>query len=366
MFGALRFYDREEIKDIIAYLSVVNNNSDNIHLRRIVGKPKRKIGDTSFNSAAQLAEELGTNILDVMLNADAYNAIPKSAQAPMQIFASQLKSFSKMSREMLPSELTKKVIKDSGYEEMLLALGEAEKERLENLDELITAVKQYEEEADEPNLTGFLEQVALVSDIDKYDENADAVTLMTIHSAKGLEFPVVFLPGMEEGVFPSQQSMFITSEVEEERRLAYVAITRAKKKLIVIHARERMMHGMTQRNQLSRFIKEIDEKYLDVQRELQNYTKSYGMYGRPQNASSQASKSSFSFMDAFSMGAKKTEKKPIVPYNIGDRVNHASFGDGTIIGVTPMSADFMYEIMFDSAGTKKLMATYTQRLMKKI
>lgn len=364
MFGALRFYDREEIKDIIAYLSVINNNSDNIHLRRIVGKPKRKIGDTSFNAAAQIAEELGVSIIDVMLNAEAYNAIPKSAQAPMLAFASQIKAFSRQSEEMLPSELTKKVIKETGYEAMLIALGEVEKERLENLDELITAVKQYEDEADEPSLTGFLEQVALVSDIDKYDENADAVTLMTVHSAKGLEFPVVFLPGMEDGVFPSQQSMFITSEVEEERRLAYVAITRAKKKLIVIHSRERMMHGMTQRNPISRFIKEIDESYLDIQREMQNYTRSYGMYGKPQDKSQQ--KSSFSFMDAFSMGAKKPERKPIVPYNIGDRVNHASFGDGTIIGVTPMSADFMYEIMFDNTGTKKLMATYTQRLMKKI
>jgi DNA helicase-2/ATP-dependent DNA helicase PcrA len=125
-----------------------------------------------------------------------------------------------------------------------------------------------------------------------------------------------------------------------------------------------MMHGMTQRNPISRFIKEIDESYLDIQREMQNYTRSYGMYGKSQDKSQQ--KSSFSFMDAFSMGAKKPERKPIVPYNIGDRVNHASFGDGTIIGVTPMSADFMYEIMFDNAGTKKLMATYTQRLMKKI
>ncbi len=355
MFGALRFYDREEIKDIIAYLSVINNNSDNIHLRRIVGKPKRKIGDTSFNAASAIAEELGVSIIDVMLRADTYNAIPKSAANSMVSFAMMIKSFSQDAKDILPSEITKRIIKESGYENMLIMQGETEKERLENLDALITAVKEYEDENEEATLTGFLEQVALVSDIDKYDENADAVTLMTVHSAKGLEFPVVFLPGMEDGVFPSQQSMFIQSEVEEERRLAYVAITRAKKILIAIHARERMMHGMTQRNPLSRFIKEIDEQYLDIQREMQDYA-------RPATRTFDAPKSTYSFSDAF----KKPEKKPIVPYNIGDRVNHASFGDGTVIGVTKMSADYMYEIMFDTVGTKKLMATYTQRLMKKI
>ncbi|MBQ8163207.1 MAG: UvrD-helicase domain-containing protein [Clostridia bacterium] len=355
MFGALRFYDREEIKDIIAYLSVINNNSDNIHLRRIIGKPKRKIGDTSFNAAAAIAEETGVSIIDVMLRADTYNAIPKSAANSMVSFAMMIKSFSQDAKDILPSELTKKVIKETGYENMLILQGETEKERLENLDALITAVKEYEDENEEASLTGFLEQVALVSDIDKYDENADAVTLMTVHSAKGLEFPVVFLPGMEDGVFPSQQSMFIQSEIEEERRLAYVAITRAKKILIVIHARERMMHGMTQRNPLSRFIKEIDEEYLDIQREMQEYA-------RPAARSFEAPKSTYSFTDAF----KKPERKPIEPYNIGDRVNHASFGDGTVIGVTKMSSDYMYEIMFDTVGTKRLMATYTQRLMKKI
>ena len=181
---------------------------------------------------------------------------------------------------------------------------------------------------------------------------------MTIHSAKGLEFPVVFIPGMEECVFPSQQTMYIPSEVEEERRLAYVAITRAKKQLYLIHARERMMHGMTMRNPLSRFAKEIDPEYLDL-RKIPSFNRS-GSYSQQQRTGSQST----SFTEALT--GRRPEQKPLSAYSIGDRVNHLSFGDGTVIGVTPMSNDFMYEIMFDTVGTKKLMATYTQRLMRKI
>ena len=355
MLGAHRFYDREEIKDIIAYLSVINNPNDIIHLRRIYNKPTRRIGDTSFERASTIATELGIGVIEVMERATEYNAIPKTAMTPMIDFSRFIKELNANLGEMSLEDLVKTVIKRSGYEQMLKDEGEAGKDRLENLDQLIIAFKEYESTSDEPTLTGFLEHIALVADVDNYDENDDTVVLMTIHSAKGLEFPVVFIPGMEECIFPSQQTIMFPQEIEEERRLAYVAITRAKKLLYMIHAKERMMHGMTMRNPLSRFVKEIDERYLEHRR-LSARTGSFVApnQGKPT-----------SFTEAMT-GSGGAQRKPIVPYNIGDRVNHLSFGDGTVIGVTPMSSDFMYEIAFDTVGTKKLMATYTQRLMHKI
>ena len=356
MLGAHRFYDREEIKDIIAYLSVINNPNDSIHLRRIYNKPTRKIGTTSFERASAIAAELERPIIEIMQNASEYNAIPKTAMAPMSDFARLILSFHSSLESTPLDQLAERVIKATGYEQMLKDEGEAGKDRRENLEQLITAIKEYQSDAEDATLTGFLEQIALVADVDKYDENDDTVVLMTIHSAKGLEFPIVFIPGMEECIFPSQQTMMIPSEIEEERRLAYVAITRAKKTLYMIHAQERMMHGMTMRNPLSRFVKEIDPQYLDV-RKVAAFNG--GSFTQPQQ-----NRGSVSFTEA--LAGKKPEKKPITAYSIGDRVNHLSFGDGTIIRVTPMSNDFMYEVAFDTVGTKKLMATYTQRLMRKI
>ena len=255
---------------------------------------------------------------------------------------------------MTLSAFVREVIKRTGYEGALIALGQSEAERLENLDSLCEAVREYENEAEEPTLSGFLEEVALVSDVDRYDESADAVTLMTIHSSKGLEFPIVFLPGMEENVFPGSQSMAMPSEIEEERRLAYVAITRAKKKLIITHARERMLYGMTQRNLLSRFVREIDPQYLDVQKD-NTFAKMRSSFAQPN-----APKYNFS-------GSSQSEKKPqVVPFRVGDRINHITFGQGDIINVIPLSTDYMYEIAFDNVGTKKLMASYVSKLMKKI
>lgn len=354
MLGAFRFYDREEIKDIIAYLHVVNNPDDNIHLRRIVGKPKRKIGAASIDAAFAIAEEMGVRTLDLMENASEYNAISKIAQNPMMDFARMMKTFARDKDTMPLSELVKQIIKRSGYEAMLLEKGQAEEDRLENLDSLVSAVAEFEEENEEPTLSGYLEQVALVSDIDRYDADADAVTLMTVHSAKGLEFPVVFLPGMEDGVFPSQQSLGYQSEIEEERRLAYVAITRAKTQLIVVFAKERMIHGMTQRNPLSRFIKEIDEKYLDMQRIVR---KQFNSFTQPRPES---------FRSFSEFTAPKKNTAPSVVYSAGDRVNHITFGDGTILSVTSTNSDNLYEIAFDRVGTKKLMASYASKLLKKI
>ena len=353
MLGALRFYDRKEVKDIIAYLSVINNPSDNVRLTRIVNEPKRGIGDASFDTATKIAEEMNLPIIKVLENAHDYNAIPIRAANSMVAFTKMMIGLIEDMENMPLSELVKQVIKRSGYEADLLSKGQVEAERLENLDALCSAVKEYEDANEDATLYGFLEEVALISDIDKYDETADAVTLMTIHSSKGLEFPTVFLPGMEENVFPGQQSIVTPGEIDEERRLAYVAITRAKKTLIITHARERMLYGMTQRNPLSRFVREIDQKYLDIQRERPLG----GTFIARQEPSKQSS---------FSGGFKKTEKTKVVPFEIGDRINHFTFGEGTVLNVIPMSSDFMYEIAFDRVGTKKLMATYVAKLMKKI
>ncbi|MBO4983947.1 MAG: UvrD-helicase domain-containing protein [Clostridia bacterium] len=354
MLGALRFYDRKEVKDIIAYLSVINNPSDSIRLRRIVNEPKRKIGDASYDAASLIAEELGVPTLSVLAKATEYNAIPKIAANSMVSFAKTMYNLMDDVEGMSLSSFVREVIKRTGYEAALIALGQSEAERLENLDSLCEAVREYEEEAEEPTLSGFLEEVALVSDVDRYDENADAVTLMTIHSSKGLEFPIVFLPGMEENVFPGSQSLAMPSEIEEERRLAYVAITRAKKKLIITHAKERMLYGMTQRNMLSRFVREIDPEYLDIQKD---------------NAFAQA-RSSFTSSQTpkynFNNYTKAPKKEVVNIFNVGDRVSHLTFGQGDVLNVIPMSTDYMYEIAFDNVGTKKLMASYVSKLMKKI
>ena len=356
MLGALRFYDRKEVKDIIAYLSVINNPSDSVHLRRIVNEPKRKIGDASFDAASAIAETLGVSTMQILKTATEYNAIPKIAANSMVTFAKIMESLMDDidNQRMSLSAFVREVIKRTGYEGALIALGQSEAERLENLDSLCEAVREYENEAEEPTLSGFLEEVTLVSDVDRYDENADAVTLMTIHSSKGLEFPIVFLPGMEENVFPGSQSISMPSEIEEERRLAYVAITRAKQKLIITYAKERMLYGMTQRNPLSRFVREIDPQYLDMQKD--------NTFANMRNAFAKPSAPKYDFNNY----TKAEKKAPIVAFNIGDRIKHITFGEGDIINVIPMSTDYMYEIAFDNVGTKKLMASYVSKLMKKI
>ena len=360
MLGSLRFYDRKEVKDIIAYLSILNNPNDTVRLRRIINVPSRKIGDPSFEAAAKIAEELGLPTMEILENATFYKAIPTIAAKGMVSFANIINSLKADMASMTLTAFVREVIKRSGYEADLISKGQSEAERLENLEQLCTAVREYEDNADDPSLSEFLEEVALISDIDRYDENADAVTLMTIHSAKGLEFPVVFLPGMEEGVFPGQQAIFAPEEIEEERRLAYVAITRAKKILIITHARERMLYNMTQHNPLSRFVREIDEKYLDIQKER---NRSYGGFTstiqRPSTGFGTSASNTFT-------APKKTEKKDVVLYSIGDRVRHFTFGEGTLLSITPMSNDYMYEIAFDNVGTKKLMATYVNKLLKKL
>ncbi len=389
LLGGQRFFDRMEIRDMIAYLCVIANPADSVHLRRIVNVPKRGIGETSFSKAEMIASAEGIPLLELLRSASRYPAI-SSAAAKMTKFVDLIDTLRMEAATSPVSLLIAKTAKLSGYEEMLVLAGELERERLDNIGELVSTARTYEESAQTPTLAGFLEDVALVSDIDKYDETADAVVLMTIHSAKGLEFPVVFLPGMEESLFPGYRSVEDPDELEEERRLAYVAITRAKRKLYITHVHERMLNGSTQYNNLSRFAEEIPPWLLErsdksfAGRDDGDYIgDSFGFGSRGSGRSysfgrsgttgrGTSGKSAFSGTSSgraqssrgrsiYQTQTKPAEKKAAAPaFAVGDRVRHATFGKGEITSVREMGGDTLYEINFDVTGPKKLMASFAR------
>lgn len=351
MLGGVRFYERKEIKDIIAYLCILKNPNDNVRLRRIINEPKRKIGETTIDAVFSIAAAERISPFEVMEGAPRYTALAKSAPR-LADFVKMIRELRTLSETVAVSELIKQVYIRTGYSEMLHNSGEEGLERIANVGELVTNAVAYETDNPEASLEGFLEDVALVSDVDNYDETADAVVLMTIHSAKGLEFPVVFLPGFEDGIFPSVQSAMDPEELEEERRLAYVAITRAKERLYCVHVRERMIFGKTQFNPRSRFIDEIPEELVDL-----GYIPKPDPEQSPRSKKPVISREFFKKADiASEIGRSETSEQ----FEVGDRVRHYNFGEGEIITVKPMGADIMYEIIFDTAGTKKLMATYAK------
>lgn len=392
MIGSMRFFERAEIKDMLAYLSVVNNPGDSVRLRRIVNTPRRGIGDKSLQAASDIADSLGIPLLEVMRNAKSYAAIPTGAANSMMLLANLFADLRRDAGEMKISQLIENISVKSGYQSMLVAAGEAEKDRLDNIGELVSTAAQYEKDAAEPTISEFLEDVALVSDIDKYDETADAVILMTIHSAKGLEFPTVFLPGWEEGIFPGYQSIMNPSEIEEERRLAYVAITRAKETLFITHVHQRMLNGSTQYNQKSRFAKEIppwltveeDDSFNDYstigersyygnkmparvgQTPIYNHSAPGSGYGTGEERAAYTGNVARAVprtSKSFAAPAKKAAPAPrpaMKSFDKGDRVRHTTFGSGTVLSVKPMGGDVMYEIEFDKVGTKKLMASFAR------
>jgi len=350
ILGGTRFYDRKEIKDIIAYLCLINNNSDTLRLKRIINEPKRGIGNATIDAVESIARTEGISAFEVMKNSVKYTALSRVAPR-LNDFCRFICTMAEEKENISVSSLIERVIVESGYRDMLIAAGEAESDRLENVAELVSNAVEYEKQAENPSLSGFLEDVALISDIDNYDENADSVVLMTIHSAKGLEFPSVFLPGMENGIFPSIMNQMSNEEMEEERRLAYVAITRAKKSLYITHCKERLLFGHTQYNPVSEFVREIPEQYLDndgVQKKAPRSETPFSYAAQKPSFSSE--KSVF------------TKKAPVATerFNIGDIVHHPNFGRGQIMSVKPMASDTMYEIAFEDFGTKKLMATYAK------
>ena len=360
ILGGMRFFDRMEVRDLVAYLALINNPNDDLRLRRIINTPRRGIGDKSVQIAEALAYEEGCPLLEFLRRAKRYNAIFSATANQMVNFVYMMDRFREAADTMAPSALIEYVAEESGYNKMLSEMTDlAERdERLNNIGELVSAARAYEEQADEPSLVGFLEDVALVSDVDKYDETADAVVMMTIHSAKGLEFPTVFLPGMEENIFPSFQTLLVPEELEEERRLAYVAITRAKKQVYITHVHDRMLNGRTSANPVSRFVAEIPDELCDKEEELPEEAELRQLRQRPAKQKpvnhfvNETSKPSPALTKA------KAAKTPDL--EAGDTVRHVTFGIGRVLTVRPMGGDTLYEIAFESVGTKKLMATYAR------
>ncbi|MBQ8330945.1 MAG: UvrD-helicase domain-containing protein [Clostridia bacterium] len=363
MLGGLRFNDRKEIRDIVAYLQFINNPADRERMRRIINEPKRKIGHATVDGVEVIAAEQGISVFEVMMRADTFPALSRSANK-LKEFALMISSL----RRLLETDITleafvKRVLEVTGYRQMLIDGGEEEKERLENLDEFLSGVIEYEKNNEEPTLLGFLEENALVSDVDKYDEEADAAVMMTIHSAKGLEFPVVFLPGMEDGIFPGMQNILGSpDEMEEERRLAYVAITRAKDRLYILRAKNRMLYGRTMCNPVSRFVEEIPRELIvedapytpTYDRKPKTYFHADDGYGGRAGSAAPSNGGFTLTKQPPSAGVKAPQLEA------GDRVRHLTFGDGEILSARPMGSDVLYEVIFERFGTKKLMGNYAR------
>ncbi len=371
MLGGVRFSDRKEIRDVVAYLQLIANHSDRERLLRIINEPKRKIGDRTIAAIEEIALENGSSMFEVIENATSYPALSRSAETLVR-FASIINRLTAMAQyESLP-DLFDSVVSMTGYRQMLIDAGVEEKDRLENLDEFKSSIIEYVNNTEQPTLVGFLEENALVADVDRYDDSANAVVMMTIHSAKGLEFPIVVLPGMEDGIFPGMQNIIGTNEdMEEERRLAYVALTRAKEKIYIYHTKSRLLYGQTQYNPKSRFVNEIPDEYLDEYIEPDESTV-YGGYTYPQRSFNSNQGYNKPYVQRQMPKNDITVGKPLftkenTPVNTfipGDRVRHLTFGDGEILSAKKMGADMLYEVMFDKVGTKKLMATYAK--LKKI
>ena len=381
IFGGHKFYDRKEVKDVLAYLSVIANPSDTVRMRRIINEPKRGIGDTTINNAASIADGLGLTFYDVISHANDYPMLSRAA-GKLSEFTNLINKLAESLEEKEIQDFFDDVINETGYMQYLELDKETAEERKANVMELLANLLRYMEENEGGTLTGFLEEVALMTDIDNYNADSESVVMMTLHSAKGLEFPVVFIVGMEEGLFPGNQVMYDPSEIEEERRLCYVGITRAKEKLHITNARTRMIYGNTSITRPSRFISEIPEELTDSNlnssqqgffggfSSQNSFGSSYGGgYSSKQSGVSQRNgfsgtqkSNSSSSAHGFSRGgfsnntvAKKSEPVKL-DYKVGDTVEHKTFGQGLIINANSVGGDMVLEIAFDNCGTKKIMA----------
>lgn len=376
--GGLKFYERKEIKDTIAYLRLINNTSDNLALKRIINEPKRGIGKTSLDKIQAISEQTGIPMYEIIKEADQYGLARVYTNA--QSFISVIEDLISKKDEYTITELIKHTLNETGYTKALEEENSIEAEnRIENLEEFLTVAVQFEEEEAENDLSSFLEGITLSSDIDGMNEEEESVTLMTLHSAKGLEFPVVFLVGMEEGIFPGYKSIGEPKELEEERRLCYVGITRAKNNLYLTCSRQRTMFGSTSCNPVSRFVKEIPKAMLEGSSELgnesenkfkdSNYDWSYGKAGSSKVVSYKIENSntrkepSFAFKSAESFLAKlnnkvQTSQADVSKYQEGQRIYHKRFGEGNISKIEPEGDDLKLDIQFDKVGHKRLMAKF--------
>ena len=392
IFGGVNFYARKEVKDLLAYLKTIDNGQDDLAVRRIINIPKRGIGAASINKVALYAQEQEISFYDALCVAEQVPGLGKAAAKirPFVLFIQSMKAKAKL---LSVTDLLQEVIETTGYVRELEAEGTDEAEaRIENIDELISKAVDYAEGEEAPTLNGFLENVALVADIDSFDENSDYVVLMTLHSAKGLEFPNVYLAGLEDGLFPSYMS--ITSdnsqaEIEEERRLAYVGITRAKKNLTITSARVRMVRGQTQYGKVSRFVREIPPELLSREiyepkpkeesieqsafqkaRKAFRTVPSYGGSGYGKEVG-EGYGSTFRSSKATKPVYTKVENQRdfgsaggTLSYQVGDRVRHIKFGDGEVMAIVSGGRDYEVTVDFDKAGTKKMFASFAK--LKKV
>ncbi len=365
IIGGTRFFDRAEVKDMLAYLWVIQNTTDDLRLRRIINVPARGIGGKTLESAERQAIVAGIPLFDVIRDPGGYPSLEKAARK-LSAFSQMILSLKEKSVELPLPEFYECVMTETGYIAMLDARESLENQvRKENVQELKSSIISYVEQAENPTLGGFLEEVSLYTDIEKYDQDADAAVMMTIHSAKGLEFPNVFLVGMEDGLFPGMRVFTDPEEMEEERRLCYVAITRARENLYLSHARQRMLYGRTSFNRVSRFVGEIPENCLEERKKQPRTsaasTGSYSSYGR---TGGYAGRSSYGTGNRAPV-PKPQSAVPMLELMKGDVVIHSAFGEGMVVNILKMNGDAMLEIAFDDVGTKRLMLKAASAHMKK-
>lgn len=370
IYGAVNFYARKEIKDVLAYLKTIDNARDEVAVRRIINVPKRGIGLTTLEKASVFAEDNDISLYAAVARGSEIPSLSKAAAGKLDNFCMLISELRAKSRELSIKELISEIINDVKYEEYLADDDEPDEiaDRMQNISELISKAAAYEEAADMPTLSGFLEEVALVADIDNMDENNNIVSLMTLHSAKGLEFPCVYLAGMEDGTFPSYMAIQSDdkSDLEEERRLCYVGITRARKRLVLSMARQRMIRGEMMLCKQSRFINEIPKELL---------LESGQGIRKPQSFSSEASvrlaenamrarlpwNRTADRMSAVKKGAPQTAaSEDELGYTKGDRVCHVKFGEGTVTNIASGGRDFEVTVQFDTAGVKKMFASFAK------
>ncbi len=375
IFGGQRFFSRKEIKDMLSYMSIVVNRKDSERLRRIINEPSRKIGLATLDNIAKIAQKQNCDMLDVIENAPKYPELSRALSA-LKNFNSIYKKLVENYNTMPLDAFAASILSVTGYDKMLDAEGETGQTRLENIGQLVSGVKIYaDQRGAQATLEGYLEEVALISDIDNYDEESDVVVLMTMHAAKGLEFPFVFILGLEEGIFPGEMSRYNEEDLEEERRLAYVGITRAKKELYLSSASSRFMFGQTKRNRVSRFLEEIDGDLLDVKEKsfTGSFRQGYGVQkptgsvysGNFTNSKPPTKTTAVGSFKGFSSSStvknsvtQNSVNEPKHVYQKGDKVEHKVFGKGIVNKVTPVAGDTIVEISFERVGVKKTMANY--------